>query len=471
MSINIIPFNDTLFSLENTDSLLGCNGRNYPFNTVAGLDSKTNYTFRIISAPKTNVIQLTFDENRSQVRHTGLTPNNNLFGDFLQPYDPRVNKNTTTEGEIGFLPNINDSNYKVYQLDNSTGKIFGKGTALRWIPSNNYSSLYLQVEENVFSTYGETDGKNAGVVFQNYDTGSSFVSWGSSIDNIYNIENVYLINSSQNETSIVPPSGVGYGIIPPTQNGVVPVVLNGFTPSGSPVTASGYIFVKETSSGLTLTVHITSTTNDISDLVSGIISSLELNNEGIPCFSYNIDVIVRLDVDSNTNSFKRIVFKESGYIGTQYEETGFPVTPKVYQWDYTSIDVQSSSGLDEAERIEGEVYSWIPSESALYLRQCTVKNFEIRFGGVIQYTTNAIFGHRGFNIPKTNLTEKTIRFINLVQHLSSANSIEQENRVYSDNKQYFSNWNFGGEILAQTLNREISYVPGFDYIPDRKSVV
>jgi hypothetical protein len=457
MSINIIPFNDNLFSLDSTEGLSGCNGRNFPFNNVSGLESKTNYRFRLVSAPKSNVVKFVFDEERGQTRHIGESVTTNPFGDFRQGYDPRVDKDVSSEGDIGFVQNLNETVYKIFQLDNSNGTVLAKGTSFRWVPGTNRSTLYCSQENGTFENYGNT---SAGVIFQNYDFESSFVSWGSSIQNIFTINHIYDIVTQESEDN--------FGDIPQMTTGLIPINIV----QGTTIRASGYIFVKALDSGnnLFLTVHLTNPGSfSVGSVTNYVVESTQIDqSNNLPCFRYKLGAANRLDIDANANSFKRIEFKESGFDGTQYT---VDQNQKVYQWDYTSIDPNDTIGNDTATKIEADVYSWIPSQSALYIRLCIPnRDFEVRFGAVIQYGSGAILGNKGINLTRTELTPKTLRFVNLAKHLSFASTPQQNDLVYSASKQYIANWNTPGETLAQTLSRENFYVPGFDYIPGQKVI-
>ncbi|MGA1049283.1 MAG: hypothetical protein ACO3UU_14860, partial [Minisyncoccia bacterium] len=345
-----IDFNSLLYGTDNPD---GCNGRNYPFNNVAGETSKTNFRSRIVSDSISDIIRLNFIDTRNSSRHIGIvipgnTISENPYGDYLQDYDPNISK----ESDIGFTGTDNDF-YKITQIDNNSGNIIASGYCKRWVPGLSESIAYVEMlGESNFKSY--EDG--GGVYIQEYASGS-FVSWGSSIESITTLTNVHGINTLEAESGTLnqacpnyPPTG--YGTIPETGVGLFPIKITKRTRTVNPEqnpedpctlyiygteqqVTTGYIFSKVSGSVILLYVALNSNISNLNfnSNIQYYIQSLETtvteNNETIPCFRYTIsDAELLQDV-------KSVKFMENGNSGTQYEigtATGNQ-SEKVYQYD------------------------------------------------------------------------------------------------------------------------------------------
>lgn len=505
-SISTISFNSDKYDPSSTQTQDGCNGRTYPFNTVAGETSKHKFRLRVVSDEVNNIVKLTFLDTRSSSRHCipatyGETPVLNTYGDFIQAYDPNVNKIT---GPIGFIDDYSTlSPYDIYQINNNDGSKLATGKSLRWIPSDTTSTLYCEmVGETLFEPYTNDSGgtnSNGGVFFQQYASGS-IVSWGSSIESINQLSDVVLIvtREPENGTDYAPcypgTPDTGYGTVPATSDALIPIRImykKKEITSGSPtdpcdyyyyegnlqVKGTGYIFLKaDNSGGMALYVHLQEDIN----LNYGatflneeyFIESVEtLSNTSQPCFRYTINNLSRLDEDTDATTFKRIKFKENGNQGTQYTipTEGTEVT-KVYQWNIRDI----INGSDPATTIDADILNWLPSQSVLYIRECDPgKPFEIANGAIKQYGTDAQFGDKGIKLAQSQFTPLDgVRFVNLVEHIQpyQITSSRDEDLVYTEQKQLLASWVTGGENLIQTLSKENSYVPGLDYIPGQKVI-
>lgn len=496
-SISIIPFNSNRYSPATEPE--GCNGRNYPFNAVAGETSKNKFRMRIVSDSISNVSKLVFNDIRSSNRHcsvlnsgTGLFPNS--FGDYKQAYDPNIEK---ISGPIGFVTNYNNSgSYNVYQVNNNDGSKMGTGYSIRWIPSDISSTLYCQMSgSDKFETY-DNDG---GVFIQQYGSGS-YVSWGSSIESITQINNILYLttrepeNGTDNAPCYPGTPYTGYGTVPYPTDGLIPVRIifkqktlvnpNATDPcdiyqysQSTSIKGTGYIFMRaDNSGGMVLYIHLQDdiTINYDANFTNEeyFVESIETTSGNFPCFRYTITNLVRLDENTDETTFKRIKFKENGNQGTQYElASSENISSKVYQWRVRDLLI----GESNASTIDADIFNWIPSQSVLYIRECDPgRPFEIVNGAVTQYNTGARFGDKGLKNSESFLqdTLNNVRFINLVKHIQpyEVTSPRDEDLVYTEQKQLIASWQTGGENLLQTLSKENSYEPGINYIPGQKVI-
>ena len=469
----------------------GCNGRPYPYNNVAGETSKTNYRMRIVSDEISSIIKLNFNDNRGFSRHVsvidGQTSQSNLYGDFNQDYDPDIDK----LNNIGFtgLTGNERNKFKVLQVNNLNGNILADGFSIRWIPNKNESQLYIEQSDNnnPFKSYEE----NGGVFIQNYDGLGSMVSWGSSIDSINLIENVYAIqtyeieNSTEEQQCFSGSPSSGYGDVPATGIGFTPIHImfkdrienpnftdpcDQYSYSGSEtIVGDGILFMKLAGgSGLVLYVMLNEDIDDITNFAEReyFIQSQDLTGQGLPCFRYTISDTTKLQ------KVKQVRFKENaGVAGENQYELGTGtggITHKVYQWNAKNL----LSGIP-ATKIEADLLTWIPSESLIIVQECTEEEFSIGNGAIIQNQTNAIFGNKGLNISKSEFEPlNNVRFVNLVKQIQTAVTIQDQSILYNQSKQYIANWNNteGGEKLLQTHSKDNSYDSNYNYFPGSKVI-
>ena len=506
MATTTVNFNSDKYDVSNTPQ--GCNGRNFPFNNVAGETSGTNYRFRIVSDPVSNVAKIVFNGIRSSSRHLttvdGGIPAENPYGDFVQAYDPNIDK-PSTEGPIGFV-NGYDTNekYTIKQIDNRDGSIIASGKSLRWIPKDNESVLYTEMIGN-----DNFDSTNGGIFFQSYDAplgdSGSLVSWGSSIDAIDQLENVVFLTLIEKEnTTSDAPCGInapytGYGLIPNTGQELTQVrlikvsktatELNSTDPcdeyeydniSNATELGVGYVFAKADNVGIiTLFVHLQTITGSLNYNASFgtdefFIETVELNNSGVPCYRYTLANLERLDVDDNATTYKRIKFRENGDDGVQYAtgtNTG-GTNYKVFQWNVGDlIDINNTN----ATKNEANMFSWLPSLSMLFVQECDfTKPFQISYGAIEQYNSGARFGNKGLTTSRSELTATldNVRFVNLVKHITADQLLNarDESLVYQPEKQYLATWDTGGELLSQTLSKSNNYESSSNYIPGQKVI-
>lgn len=478
-----IDFNSLLYGTDNPD---GCNGRNYPFNNVGGETSKTNFRSRIVSDEISDIIRLNFIDTRNSSRHIGTiipgdTITENPYGDYIQDYDPDISK----QSNIGFLGE--NENNTIYQVNNDSGQIIASGYCKRWIPGQKESIAYVKmIGENNFRNYNDAGG----VYIQEYASGS-FVSWGSSIESITTLSNVHTINTLEAESGTLsqacpnyPPSG--YGSIPETGIGLIPIKITKRTKNANPSTdpedpctfysytaeqqvTTGYIFTKVSGNIILLYVVLNSNISNLNFGGSTVYyiqstDTTSLNQQTIPCFRYTISSADLLQ------DVKAVKFFENANTGTQYEigTATDGQSHKVYQHD---VKQYFEDGI---VKTEADVLSWIPAISTLYIRECSSIPFSILNGAITQYITNARFGDKGIDINKSTFDTRlhNIRFVNLQKHIFSyeAQTERDLSLVYSSNKQYVSNWNNGGELLLQDLSKENNYQLGYDYIPGSKII-
>lgn len=480
MTDSIIDFNSLRYSIN--DNPNGCNGRPYPFNNIAGKTSKTNYRMRIVSDEISNIVKLNFKDSRSASRHVQSDDNNNEYGDFNQDYDPDITK----PSNIGFtgLTGNDRNKFKISQINNSNGEILAEGYSIRWIPNKIESDLYAEIIGNpLFNSY-ENDG-NGGVFIQNYDNMGSIVSWGSSIDSINSLDNVYTIQTYEIENTTDPQQCYpgspisGYGDVPLTGTGFTSIKItykeriensnytdpcDQYQYTGQQTQqADGLLFAKASGNGLILSVMLNSSIDNFNfSEREYFIESEDTGGQGLPCFRYTISNSTKL------NRAKQIIFKENGTNGIPYE-LGTAIgdqTYKVYQWNVKDL----VNGMTTAQKIEGNLLTWIPSQSMIIIEECTEDlEFSILNGGVIQYNTNAIFGNKGLNLSKSELTPlNNVRFVNLVKQTQSTVIPQDESILYNSSKQYIANWSNGGEDLIQTHSKENSYNSQYNYFPGSK---
>lgn len=482
MTDSIIDFNSIQYSIPN--QLDGCNGRPYPFNNVAGKTSKTNYRMRIVSDEISNIVKLNFKDSRSSFRHVSNTDNtNNIYGDYNQDYDPDITKLSN----IGFTGLEGDyrNKFKILQVDNSTGEVLAQGYSIRWIPNKTESDLYVELTGNTpFSSYENDD--TGGVFIQNYNEYGDIVSWGSSIDSITSLDNVYTIATYEIENTTDPQQCYpgspisGYGDVPLTGTGFTPIRITfknriensnytdpcdqyEYTGQLTQIT-DGLLFMKA-SGGTGMVLYVMLNQNIDSYLFNEreyFIQSQDTGGEGLPCFRYTVSDTTKLQ------RVKQVVFKENGTTGTQYQlgtGTGGQ-TYKVYQWN--AVDLVNS--MPNASQIEANLLTWIPSQSMIIIQECTENlEFSIINGAIIQHTTGAIFGNKGLNLTKSELTPlNNVRFINLAKQVQSAIISQDESILYNSSKQYIANWVNGGEDLIQTHSKENSYDSQYNYFPGSK---
>ena len=504
-----INFNSDLYP----DDSNGCNGRNYPYNNVTGQSSNTNYRMRLVSDTKSSICKVNFTDIRSNSRHISSiggeeTTFPNDFGDFSQAYDPDITKGSN----IGFVDDYKNQNkYKIHQLNTQDGTILASGYSLRWIPTDYDSDLYIEYLNNTNFALPENNG---GVYFQDYSpegSSGSVVSWGSSIESIVTLQNVIRLTTRESENSTdqapcyVNTPLTGYGLIPDTGIGLTPINIVKYIKSEGPNNntddscddfqysttkqniASGYIFMKAGSSSgdssITLFIHIQNVGslnyNELFYNEEYFIESIETSGSNFPCFRYTITDLIRLDVGNDEFTFKRVKFKENGFPedGSQYElGTGSGgTTIPVFQWDIGDLVIDNNN---TAEKISADLFSWIPTQSVIYVRECDPsKPLQIPYGPIIQQTGSdpPIFGHRGINTVKTKLNRlNDVRFINLEKHIFpfEVTSIQDESLVYSVNKQYVANWDINnpGETLIQTLSKQNFYDQNYNYEPGQKVI-
>ena len=501
-SISFINFNSDKYDPSLTPE--GCNGRSYPFNSVAGETSKHKFRSRIVSDSVQGISKIIFSDTRSTSRHcvsasygSQIVPN--PYGDFIQAYDPDIEKTT---GPIGFVNNYTTLNmFNVYQLNNNDGTILARGKSLRWIPSDTSSTLYCQmIADDLFQPYySESSNTYGGVFIQQYSDGS-IVSWGSSIESITTLSNVILITTREpengNDSAPCYPGTpeTGYGSVPSTTDALIPVRImfknkESLNPNATDpcdyyeytgpyqLKGTGYIFLKaDNSGGMALYVHLQENINinynDIFLNEEYFIESIEtLSNSNIPCFRYTINNLQKLDEETDETTFKRVKFKENGNQGTSYviPTDGTEVT-KVYQWNIRDI----INGSEPASTIDADILNWLPSQSVLYIRECDPgKPFEIVNGAIKQYGNDAQFGDKGIKTTQSQFTTlDNVRFVNLVEHIQpyQITSSRDEDLLYTDEKQLIASWITGGENLVQTLSKQNSYVPGLNYIPGQKVI-
>jgi len=480
-----IDFNSLLYGTDNPD---GCNGRNYPFNNVAGENSKTNFRSKIVSDPVSDIVRLNFIDSRNSSRHIAtIIPGDSLtenpYGDYLQDYDPNISKNSN----IGFLEE--NENNRIYQIDNADGSVIASGHCKRWIPGQNESTAYVKViGENNFKSYEDSGG----VYIQEYASGS-FVSWGSSIESITSLSNAHAINTSEAESSTLSqlcpnyPS-TGYGSIPQTGTSLIPIKITKRTrnvnPNSDPNDAcsqyiyspeqqvtTGYIFTKVSGGGTILLYVILNSNISNLNFSSNIVYYIQstdttsIQSQTLPCFRYTISSANLLQ------DVKAVKFYENSNTGQGYEigTAGNGQSEKVYQHDVKQF-------FDEGNvpKIDADLLSWIPSISTIYIRECSSVPFSILNGAITQYNTGARFGDKGIDINKSTFDNRlnNIRFVNLQKHIFSyeAETERDLSLVYSSNKQYVANWNNGGELLLQDLTKENSYQFGYDYTPGSKII-
>lgn len=503
-SISIINFNSDKYDPSSFQE--GCNGRTYPFNTVAGETSKHKFRLRVVSDEINNVTKITFSDTRSSSRHCipstyGETIAENTYGDFVQAYDPNINKET---GPIGFVDDYSTSpKYDLFQINNNDGSKLTRAKSLRWIPSDTSSTLYCEMVEQEdfepYSNYNQASNTKGGVFFQQYKN-NSIVSWGSSIQSINQLSDVLLIvtREPENGTDFAPcyPGipDTGYGPVPATTDALIPIrimykrkeILNSnatdpcdyYQYTGTlQLKGTGYIFLKaDNSGGMALYVHLQEDISlnygtTFSDEEFFIESVETLSNSSQPCFRYTINNLSRLDEETDETTFKRIKFKENGNQGPQYTIPTEGTEPsKVYQWNIRDL----INGADNASNIEADILNWLPSQSVLYIRECDPgRPFEIANGAIKQYGSDAQFGDKGVRLSQSQFTRLDgVRFVNLVEHIQpfQVTSPRDQDLVYTDQKQLLAAWTTGGENLIQTLSKENSYIPGINYIPGQKVI-
>ena len=420
-----MAFNSTIYDGENPTA---CNNRESPFNYVAGQTSGISYKKRLTSDVKFRVVKASFLQLSQD--------------DFTQAYDPRLNKTSYPDG-VGFVDGyFTNSVYTVKQL-NKNGIVSGIGQSLRWVPSNGIdeeASLFIQTTSVTgFSspysgtTYVPVNALDSGVIFFEGDGSNNSTAWGSSVRSVENVSNVWEFLLSTDETH----TG---GTLDATGT-LTPVKI--FQSNNTTLIAEGYIFRLEDSNNSNIvTLQLFANVNTIP--AGSIIKSEQLTNN-LPCFDYIISSSVKLSTDS---SFKRIEFNDRNQSKAPFNNAASTATERdIYQWRWDSLN-----GNNAAQAL-GVFYAWVGNQKALYIKECDANNpFAVKYGPVYQ-TGNIVWGNEGFST-NTNFTERSGRFVN-IKH--------SETNDYSSIKNYIE-----GELLIQTLSRDVSYNPQYNFIPGEK---
>lgn len=431
-----MPFNSTIFTGSNFSA---CNNRQTPFNIVRGRSSSASYNSRLIS-DAIEAVRFSFDINMQ----SDLTGYN-----FPQAYDPTPTKTTNT----GFIDNYNSTDkYKIWQL-NRDGQVTGFGYSLRWVPNTDISDLYVQKAgtndfKSIYSTgttFDQTAAQDSGVIFYKGSVADNYpsTSWGSSIESIYALQDVYEVQLTIDSATPVVASG---GTLPSTGD-IKQIIIQ--TTTGQILNGFMFRYEYDTGTGGTYATISVFRNNPsvLPDITTdSLFKSVELIN-GSPCFIYRISAVTR---KNNTTNFKRIKFKDT--IDKQYfSNTSIGTAQRdVRQWNWEFIS------NNQAEEIKGILYAWSSTENALYIEECDAsKEFQIKYGPVYQPAVDAVVGNEGFS-SKTNLTPTLGRFVN-IKHTST--------NQYSDTKNYIEN-----ETLEQTLSREVGYDSSANYIVGEKII-
>lgn len=469
-----IQFNSEYYASQDPPLTSACNGRTYPFNYVTGKNSAVSFRSHLVSDAVSRIVKASFREEEGS--DTGY------HQDFLQAYDPTINK----ASNVGFVDNyLTNAKFTIKQL-NHLGEIVGQGSCVRFIAGNdtNNTDAYITMTSSDPFVSGN-DGIDGGVLFQQ-DVASGFsTSWGSSIKAIWSLSHVYKFElpvennqgstSSTNETALDIP--FNYGDIPGTGEltdiNIRRVNLNSSDRDGV-IIASGYIFALTTTGAQAPAtfphVHITSTNPNIPHISTArqtqassysdptvvfVIEAVKLDGFGNPCFRYKILSSYRFDVAQFVNTFKRIDFKEPGNAGTIIDVT--LDNPTVFQYDWRNYDPTTGKALT----IEAIPYSFVTSQSALYIDECDPDAPMLREYGPIYQVQNSTYiawGNRSFT-SDTKFEERRGRFVNIVHSL--------DNNYAGFN--YSPSWGPNdGEILAQNLSLQLGYTPGSDYIVGEK---
>lgn len=435
-----MAFNSTIFTGSNFNA---CNNRQSPFNVVSGSISKeSSYNARLIS-DTVSAIRFSFNVN--------MQPTTLIGSNFPQAYDPTPTKAQNT----GFIDNYQASDkYKIWQL-NRNGQVSAFGYSLRWVPNELQSDLYVNATNQVFKNIYDADGttfnqisaQDAGVIFYKGSPSDSYpsVSWGSSIESIFTLQDVFEV---QLVTDTASPAVATGGTLPSTGD-VKEIIIE--TSTG---TYHGFIFRYEydtNTNSVFATINVFRNNSAIAPDITtdSLFKSEELLN-GNPCFIYRIRNPRRLNTDSI--KFKRIKFKDS--LDKTYFNNGAVQSAdrEVRQWNWESIV------NDQATEIKGILYAWVSGEKSLYIEECDpLKEFQIRYGPIYQQSNDAVVGNEGFGT-KTNLTAKNGRFVN-IKHTNT--------NLYSESKNYLEN---NTENLIQTLQRQVSYDPAYNYIVGEKII-